>query len=170
MSVIYILVFHISLIKMSKLCANTIARALNTNNHVISSYNMYKQMTIGGLEYKVSEEDTLVHALMRFSLIGTSTLAVTNRNDDIVGIFSQDMYMRNISWLEGKSSEIYMGEILQPGNHGSIAFSDTKLISCYNKIQKYNISDLLVLDKNDTKNFGIVSSNDIIHKIINSIH
>ena len=155
---------------MSKLCANTIARALNTNKYAISSYNMYKQMNLARLKYKVSEEDTLVHALMRFSLIGTSTLAVTNRNDDIVGIFSQDMYMQNISWLEGKSSEIYMGEILQPGNHGSIAFTDTKLISCYNKIQRYNISDLLVLDKNDTKNFGIVSSNDIIHKIINSIH
>jgi|DEB0MinimDraft_4_1074332.scaffolds.fasta_scaffold59426_2 CBS domain-containing protein len=155
---------------MSKHCANTIARVLKTDNRAISSYNIYKHMTIGGLEYKVSEEDTLIHALMRFSLIGTSTLAVTNRNDDIIGIFSQDMYMRNISWLEGKSSEIYMGEILQPSNHDSIAFTDTKLISCYNKIQRYNISDLLVLDKNDTKNFGIVSSNDIIHKIINSIH
>lgn len=155
---------------MSKLCANTIASVLNTNNRVISSYNMYKKMTIGGVEYKVSEGDTLVHALVRFSRLGTSTLAVTNRNDDIVGTFTQDMYMRNISWLEGKSSEIYMGEILQPRNHDSIAFTDTKLISCYNKVQRYNISDLLVLDKNDTKNFGIVSSNDIIHKIINSIH
>ena len=154
---------------MSYRNAMNIVRMINNNNRSISNYNIFKTFPYTKSEYKVSEHDTLIHALMRFSLFNTTTLVVVDSNDNVVGSFSQKKYMKNISWLEGKSDSIYMGDIVQCRNHGSIANYNTELLTCYDKIIRYNLNELLILDNDDLKKFDIVSTNDIIHNIINSI-
>jgi hypothetical protein len=64
-----------------------IVRMINNNNRSISNYNIFKNLSYTNSEYKVSENDTLIHALMRFSLFNTTTLAVVDSNDNIVGSF-----------------------------------------------------------------------------------
>jgi len=154
---------------MSYRNVNNLVRILNANNQAIGKYNIFKKLSISNSEYKVSENDTLVHALMRFSICDITTLAVTDSKDNIIGSFSQKMYMKNISWLEGKSDSIYIGDIYQPREHESIANYNTNLLTCYDKVMKYNLNDLLIIDDVDYKKCGIVSTNDIIHKILNSI-
>lgn len=154
---------------MSYRNAMNIVRMINNNNRSISNYNIFKNLSYTNSEYKVSENDTLVHALMRFSLFNTTTLAVVDSNDNIVGSFSQKIYMKNISWLEGKSDSIYIGDIIQSRYHDSIANYNTDLLTCYDKIIRYNLNEMLILDNDDLKKFDIVSTNDIIHNILNSI-
>ena len=154
---------------MSYKNAMNLVRAINNNNHPISKYNIFKKQIYENIECKVSQNDTLVHALIRFSILDTSILAVVDSNENVVGSFSQKMYMKNISWLEGKSESVYIGDIVQSREHESIANFNTDLLTCYNKTMLYNQNDLLILDNDDLKKFGIVSTNDIIHNILNSI-
>lgn len=146
-----------------------IVRMINNNNRSIKNYNIFKKLSYTNVEYKVSENDTLIHALMRFSLFNTTRLVVVDTDDNIVGSFSQKKYMKNISWLEGKSDSIYMGDIIESRYHDSIANYNTDLLTCYDKIIRYNLNEILILDNDDSKKFDIVLSNDIIHNIINSI-
>jgi len=148
---------------------NPFLRALCKNNFAISSYNIYRPIALIGVEHKVSVNDKLVHALVRFSLLNTSLLVVEDNNCDIIGVYTRDMYLRNIARLDGRSDRVFIGELYRPKEHDSVAYTDTKLIDCYDKIMRYNINDLLVLDKNDAKKFGVIASNDIIHTILNSI-
>ena len=146
-----------------------IVRMINNNNRSIKNYNIFKKLSYTNVEYKVSENDTLIHALMRFSLFNTTRLVVVDSDDNIVGSFSQKKYMKNISWLEGKSNIIYMGDIMECRNHDSNANYNTNILTCYDKIIRYNLNEILILDNDDSKKFDIVLSNDIIHNIINSI-
>ena len=148
---------------------SNIIRILNTNNRAISKYNIFNKLSNTNTEYKVSEHDTLIHALMRFSICNVTTLAVTDLNDNVIGSFSQKMYMKNISWLEGRSNSIYIGDIYQSRDHDSVANFNTNILSCYDKVIQYNLNDLLILDNNDYKKFGIVSTNDIIYNILKNI-
>ena len=145
---------------------NPFLRALCKNNFAISSYNIYRQI---GVEHKVSVNDKLVHALVRFSLLNTSLLVVEDNNCDIIGVYTRDMYLRNIARLDGRSDSVFIGELYRPKEHDSVAYTDTTLIDCYDKIMRHNINDLLVLDKNNSKKFGVIGSNDIIHTILKSI-
>jgi len=154
---------------MSSRNTSNIIRILNTNNHAISKYNIFNKLSNTNTEYTVSEHDTLIHALMRFSICNVTTLAVTDVNDNVIGSFSQKMYMKNISWLEGRSNSIYIGDIYQSRDHDSVANFNTNILSCYDKAIQYNLNDLLILDNNDYKKFGIVSTNDIIYNILKNI-
>jgi len=148
---------------------NPFLRALCKNNFAISSYNIYRPITPIGVEHKVSVNDKLVHALVRFSLLNTSLLVVEDNNCDIIGVYTRDMYLRNIARLDGRSDSVFIGELYRPKEHESVAYTDTTLIDCYDKIMRHNINDLLVLDKNNSKKFGVIGSNDIIHTILKSI-
>lgn len=148
---------------------NPFLRRLCKNNFAISSYNIYRPVNPIGVEHKVSVNDKLVHALVRFSLFNSSLLVVEDNNFDIIGVYTRDMYLRNIARLDGRSDLVFIGDLYRSKEHDSVAYTDTKLIDCYDKIMQHNINDLLILDKNDSKKFGVISSNDIIHTILNSI-
>lgn len=55
---------------------SNIIHILNTNNRAISKYNIFNKFSNSNTEYKLTEQDTLVHALMRFSICNVTTLAV----------------------------------------------------------------------------------------------
>ena len=149
---------------------NPFLHTLCKNNFAISSYSIYRPVERRVVENKVSVNDTLVHALVRFSLFNTSLLVVEDNNCDIIGVYTRDMYLRNIARLDGRSDSVFMGDLYRSIEHDSVAYTDTKLIDCYDKIVRYNINDLLVLDKKNYKKFGIIGSSDIIHTVLNSIH
>jgi len=144
----------------------TLAKIIRGTNNPIASYNIFHKPIHKEIERKVSQDDALIHALVRFSNFGSSTLAVVDDNDDIVGIYTQRHYMKNISWLEGISNDIKIGEIMQSKYHDSAALHDTKILTCFDKLRRHNINELFVLNNANKKDFDIVLMNDIIDTII----
>ncbi len=112
--------------------------------------------------YKVGMNETIFTALEELAKYDVGALVVVNKNDEIVGIFSERDYARKVT-LKGKSSKkTKVKDMMTSAVH--FVKPDNYLRECLEIMTKKRTRHLPV--KENDKLVGIVSIGDIVNRII----
>jgi CBS domain-containing protein len=117
------------------------------------------------IDFKISEEAPVKDAVNRFTAFNIGCLAVTDKNNKVVGVCSERDFIskaaaHNKDFEETKVKEIctYTPII--------IAKKDDSLETCMNKMMFKDIRHLLVVDDKNEEFIGMISIKDLIREIM----
>jgi predicted transcriptional regulator len=141
-------------------------RGLCSVNNMIrtSAASVFEKSCYFKVDFKISEEAPVREAINRFTAFKIGCLAVTNKDNKVVGVCSERDFINKVSF-DKNINEIKVKEICtyEPI---IIARKTDSLETCMNKMMFKDIRHLLVIDDKNEEFVGMISIKDLIREII----
>jgi predicted transcriptional regulator len=131
-----------------------------------TAINVFKKSCYYKVDFKINEEQPLKEAITRFTVFNVGCLAVTDKNDTLVGVLSQRDYINKVAAQKKTYENLKVKDICTYGNNVIVAKKDDSLESCMNKMSFKNIHHLLIVDEKNPKFIGMISMKDVINDIM----
>lgn len=128
--------------------------------------SVFKKSCYYKVDFKINEEQPLKEAITRFTVFNVGCLAVTDKNETLVGVLSQRDYINKVAALNKTYDNLKVKDICTYGNNVIVAKKDESLASCMNKMIFKNIHHLLIVDEKNPKFIGMISMKDVIKDIM----
>jgi predicted transcriptional regulator len=132
----------------------------------ISALNVFQKSCYYKIDFKINENSSVKEAVTRFTAFNIGCLAVTDKNNKVVGVCSERDFINKVASLEKSTNEIKVKDICTYGPSIIIAKKNDSLESCMNKMMFKDIRHLLVIDDNDEEFIGMISIKDLIKEIM----
>jgi signal-transduction protein with cAMP-binding, CBS, and nucleotidyltransferase domain len=114
------------------------------------------------IDFKICEGDPVKNALQKFSAFNVGCLAVTNTQQNIVGVLSERDYIQKISLL-GKDDTVPIKHICTYAPI-LIAKPNDSVEQCMNKMLVKDVRHLLIMK--DTECVGMISIKDLMKEVM----
>jgi len=141
-------------------------RSFSSVNHMIktSAASVFEKSCYHKVDFKINEESSVREAINRFTAFKVGCLAVTNKENKVVGVCSERDFISKVSFdkiiNDVKVKDICTYEPI------IIAKKDDSLETCMNKMMFKDIRHLLVIDDKNDEFIGMISIKDLIKEII----
>ena len=141
-------------------------RSFSSVNHMIktSAANVFERSCYHKVDFKINEDSSVREAVNRFTAFKVGCLAVTNKDNKVVGVCSERDFISKVSFDKSindvKVKDICTYEPI------IIARKDDSLETCMNKMMFKDIRHLLVIDEKNEEFIGMISIKDLIKEII----
>ena len=142
-------------------------RLFSTNSkNVVSALSVFKQSCYHKIDFKISEDNNANNAVKRFAAFNIGCLAVTDGENNVVGVLSERDYINKVSALGKNDMNVKIKEICTYTPNIIIAKKNDTIEECMNKMLFKDIRHLLVVDENNTDFIGMISIKDLIKEIM----
>jgi predicted transcriptional regulator len=132
----------------------------------ISALNVFQKSCYFKIDFKINENATVKEAVTRFTAFNIGCLAVTDKNNKVVGVCSERDFINKVASLDKPSIDVKVKDICTYGPSIIIAKKNDSLESCMSKMMFKDIRHLLVIDDNDEEFIGMISIKDLIKEIM----
>jgi len=146
-----------------------ISRRLFSTTHsknVVSALSVFKSSCYHKIDFKISEENNANNAVKRFSAFNIGCLAVTDKENNVVGVLSERDYINKVSALGRDDKTVKIKDICTFTPNIIIAKKNDTIEECMNKMLFKDIRHLLVIDENNNDFVGMISIKDLIKEIM----
>jgi len=130
-----------------------------------SALTVFEKSCYYKVDFKISEDVSVREAINRFSAFKIGCLAVTNKENKVVGVCSERDFITKVPFdkniTETKVKDICTYEPI------IIARKNDSLETCMSKMMFKDIRHLLVIDDKNEEFIGMISIKDLIREIIN---
>jgi predicted transcriptional regulator len=142
-------------------------RGFSSVNSIIktSAMSVFEKSCYHKIDFKISEDATVKDAVNRFTAFNIGCLAVTDKNNKVVGVCSERDFISKIASNEKDFKETKVKEICTYSPI-IIAKKDDSLETCMNKMMFKDIRHLLVVDDKNEEFIGMISIKDLIKEIM----
>ena len=142
-------------------------RGLCTVNSMIktSALNVFEKSCYHKIDFKISEDASVKDAVNRFTAFNIGCLAVTDKDNKVVGVCSERDFISKVASYEKDLNKTKVKEICTYAPI-IIARKDDSLKTCMNKMMLKDIRHLLVVDEKNEEFIGMISIKDLIKEII----
>lgn len=138
----------------------------STLNTSTTAMNVYKKSCYFKIDFRINEESTVAEAVNRFSAFNIGCLAVTDKQDKLIGVFSERDLITKVC-AQNKSIEgVKIKDVCTYSPNVIIAKKDDSLELCMSKMMFKDIRHLLVIDDKNEEFIGMISVKDLIKEII----
>jgi predicted transcriptional regulator len=141
-------------------------RALSTISRSVSALSVFEKSCYRKVEFRISEENSVKDAVVRFTAFNVGCLAVTDKNNKVVGVCSERDYINKVAALDKNPSEVRVKDICTYGPKIITADKTDSLDECMNKMMFKDIRHLLILDDKNPDFTGMISIRDLIREIL----
>ena len=131
-----------------------------------TAISVFKKSCYYKVDFNIKEEMPLKEAIDRFTVFNVGCLAVTDKNNSLVGVLSQRDYINKVASLNKTHDNLQVKDICTYGNNVILAKKDDSLETCMNKMIFKNIHHLLIVDDKNPKFIGMISMKDVIKDIM----
>jgi predicted transcriptional regulator len=132
----------------------------------ISALNVFQKSCYYKIDFKINETANVKEAVTRFTAFNIGCLAVTDKNNKVVGVCSERDFINKVASLDKLATDVKVKDICTYGPSIIIAKKNDSLESCMNKMMFKDIRHLLVIDDNDEDFIGMISIKDLIKEIM----
>ena len=132
----------------------------------ISAMNVFQKSCYYKIDFKINETANVKEAVTRFTAFNIGCLAVTDKNNKVVGVCSERDFINKVVSLDKHANDVKVKDICTYGPSIIIAKKNDSLESCMNKMMFKDIRHLLVIDDNDEDFIGMISIKDLIKEIM----
>jgi len=142
-------------------------RGFSSVNSIIksSAMSVFERSCYHKIDFKISEDASVKDAVNRFTAFNIGCLAVTDKNNKVVGVCSERDFISKIASYEKDLKETKVKEICTY-TPIIIAKKDDSLETCMNKMMFKDIRHLLVVDDKNEEFIGMISIKDLIKEIM----
>jgi predicted transcriptional regulator len=146
-------------------------RGFSSVNSIIksSAMSVFERSCYHKIDFKISEDASVKDAVNRFTAFNIGCLAVTDKNNKVVGVCSERDFISKIASYEKDLKETKVKEICTY-TPIIIAKKDDSLETCMNKMMFKDIRHLLVVDDKNEEFIGMISIKDLIKEIMKKNH
>lgn len=166
-----------SILNKSRLYANAINTGMlksatqsrflsSTLNSSTTAMNVYKKSCYFKIDFKINEEMPVTEAVTRFSAFNIGCLAVTDREEKVVGVFSERDLITKVCAQNKPLDYVKIKDVCTYSPNIIIAKKDDSLELCMSKMMFKDIRHLLVIDDKNEEFIGMISIKDLIKEII----
>ena len=133
-------------------------RSFSSVNSIIksSAMSVFERSCYHKIDFKISEDACVKDAVNRFTAFNIGCLAVTDKNNKVVGVCSERDFISKIASYEKDLKETKVREICTY-TPIIIAKKDDSLETCMNKRMFKDIRQLLVVADNNEEFIGMIS-------------
>jgi CBS domain-containing protein len=130
-----------------------------------SAASVFEKSCYHKVDFKIHEESSVREAINRFTAFKVGCLAVTNKDNKVVGVCSERDFITKVSF-DKSINDVRVKDICtyEPI---IIAKKNDSLETCMNKMMFKDIRHLLVIDDKNEEFIGMISIKDLIKEIIN---
>jgi CBS domain-containing protein len=143
---------------------STANNLIKTNSKILA-FNVFEKSCYHKVDFKINEEATVKEAVNRFTAFKIGCLAVTDRDNKVVGVCSERDFISKVASFDKNSADVKVKEICTYGPI-IIAKTDDTLETCMNKMMFKDIRHLLVVDDKNDEFIGMISIKDLIKEIL----
>ena len=154
--------FRVSKISQSSLYI--IKKNFSTSKIPESALNVFKKSCYCKIDFKINEEASVREAISRFTAFNIGCLAVTDKEDKLIGVISERDYINKVAATGKNDLYIKVKDICTTGPL-IVANKTDSLSQCMQKMMLKDIRHLLVLDENEKDFVGMISIRDLIRQI-----
>jgi predicted transcriptional regulator len=167
----------LSILNKSRQCANIINTGMlksitqprylsSTLNSSTTAMNVYKKSCYFKIDFRINEEMPVAEAVTRFSAFNIGCLAVTDKQDKVVGVFSERDLITKVCVQKKSTDDVKIKDVCTYSPNVIIAKKDDSLELCMSKMMFKDIRHLLVVDDKNDEFIGMISIKDLIKEII----
>lgn len=142
-----------------------ITRLFSTTN-TVSALSVFKNSCYHKIDFKIHEEHSVRKAVQMFATFNIGCLAVTDAQQNVVGVLSERDYINKIASLDKDPVSIQIKDICTYTPNIIIAKKNDTLEQCMNKMLIKDIRHLLVIDDANNDFIGMISIKDLIKEIM----
>jgi CBS domain-containing protein len=118
------------------------------------------------LDFRIVDECSASEAIAKFSAFNIGSLAVTNKQNKLVGVLSQRDIVTKICSHNKSTNGILVKDICTYAPNVIVAKKDDSLEACMNKMIFKDIRHLLVVDDKNENFIGMISMKDVIKEVL----
>jgi len=141
-------------------------RAFSNISRSVSALSVFEKSCYRKVDFRISEENLVKDAVVRFTAFNVGCLAVTDKNNKVVGVCSERDYINKVAALDKNPSEVRVKDICTYGPKIITANKTDSLDECMNKMMFKDIRHLLILDDKNPDFTGMISIRDLIREIL----
>lgn len=141
-------------------------RSLSTLPKNVHALNVFENSCYRKVDFRINEENTVKDAAIRFTAFNVGCLAVTDKNDKVVGVCSERDYINKVAALNKNPFDLRVKDICTYGPKIITANKTDSLDTCMNKMMFKDIRHLLILDDKNDEFIGMISIKDLIKEIL----
>jgi predicted transcriptional regulator len=138
----------------------------NASTLPISALTVFQNSCYKKLDFKVFEDAHIKDAVFRFSAFNVGCLAVTDKNNKVVGVCSERDYINKVAALDKEYLNLKVKDICTYGPNIIVAKKTDSIESCMNKMLFKDIRHLLIMDDDNEECIGMISIKDVIKEIV----
>ena len=138
----------------------------STLNSSTTAMNVYKKSCYFKIDFKINEEMPVAEAVTRFSAFNIGCLAVTDKEEKVVGVFSERDLITKVCAQNKPLDYVKIKDVCTYSPNIIIAKKDDSLELCMSKMMFKDIRHLLVIDDKNEEFIGMISIKDLIKEII----
>jgi predicted transcriptional regulator len=142
------------------------ARYLSNTIASSSAMNVYKKSCYFKIDFKINEDRPVTDAVLRFSAFNIGCLAVTDKENKVVGVFSERDLITKVCAQHKPLDTVKIKEVCTYSPNIIIAKKEDSVETCMNKMMFKDIRHLLVIDDKNEEFIGMISIKDLIKEII----
>jgi predicted transcriptional regulator len=140
--------------------------SMSNSNNTVSALSVFNNSCYHKIDFKIGEDNTANNAVKRFSTFNIGCLAVTDKDNKVVGVLSERDYINKISALGKDDTSVKIKEICTYTPNIIIAKKNDTIEQCMNKMLIKDIRHLLVMDEANNDFIGMISIKDLIKEIM----
>lgn len=142
-----------------------LSQVMRYGEHV-TAMTVFEGSCYNKLDFRIVEENSASEAIAKFSAFNIGSLAVTNKENKLVGVLSQRDIITKICSHNKSPAGILVKDICTYSPNVIVAKKEDSLETCMNKMIFKDIRHLLVIDNNNEDFVGMISMKDVIKEIL----
>jgi predicted transcriptional regulator len=132
----------------------------------VSALSVFEKSCYRKIDFRISEDNTAKDAVVRFTAFNVGCLAVTDKNNKVVGVCSERDYINKVAALDKDANLVKVKDICTYGPKIITAVKTDSLDDCMNKMMFKDIRHLLILDEKNQDFTGMISIRDLFREIL----
>lgn len=136
------------------------------SNQTVSALSVFEKSCYRKVDFRISEDNTAKDAVVRFTAFNVGCLAVTDKNNKVVGVCSERDYINKVAALDKDANLVKVKDICTYGPKIITANKTDSLDDCMNKMMFKDIRHLLILDDKNQDFTGMISIRDLFREIL----
>jgi len=141
-------------------------RTLLSATRQVSALNVFENSCYRKVDFKINEDSNVKDAVVRFAAFNIGCLAVTDKNNKVIGVCSERDYINKVAALDKDIDKLKVKDICTYGPTIITANKTDTLDDCMNKIMFKDIRHLRVVDDKNQDFIGMISIKDLIKEVL----
>uniref|UniRef100_A0A6C0D308 CBS domain-containing protein n=1 Tax=viral metagenome TaxID=1070528 RepID=A0A6C0D308_9ZZZZ len=141
-------------------------RTLLSATRQVSALNVFENSCYRKVDFKINEDSNVKDAVVRFAAFNIGCLAVTDKNNKVIGVCSERDYINKVAALDKDIDKLKVKDICSYGPTIIAANKTDTLDDCMNKMMFKDIRHLLVVDDKNQDFIGMISIKDLIKEVL----
>jgi predicted transcriptional regulator len=141
-------------------------RTLLSATRQVSALNFFENSCYRKVDFKINEDSNVKDAVVRFAAFNIGCLAVTDKNNKVIGVCSERDYINKVAALDKDMDKLKVKDICSYGPTIIAANKTDTLDDCMNKMMFKDIRHLLVVDDKNPDFVGMISIKDLIKEVL----